>query len=447
MAPQMPDSRIKESEIVQKAENVLNQNWTGSFTKPAPGLYPHQWSWDAAFIAIGEVHHNQERAQQELRHLFRGQWKNGMIPHIVFNENGEKGSYFPGPDFWQAELSPNAPGQPKTSGICQPPLHATAVCHILEYAEDDKSALEFADELFPKLTSWHNFLYRERDPGDEGLVYIRHPWESGQDNSPVFDSIFDNLELDPNQIPDYERKDTKYIDESERPTDANYDRYIYLVDQFRKQNYDEEKIRLNGCPVKTQDVLFNTLLCRAGNDLAEIAELLGNNPSLFRNQARQTAQAMNNKLWDNDHGIYLDFDLNKGVPIDSHELSGFLPLFAGIPGKKAAEKLFDYLNSTDFCRLHDNCMAVPSFDRQESGFSPTDYWRGPIWINLNWMLREGLVQYGHQDYARKIKNTIFELVKADGFHEYYDPDTGDGYGSDRFSWSASLFLDIYHNAK
>jgi hypothetical protein len=71
--------------LVRQARAVLDFNWTGEYTMPGPRLYPHQWSWDAAFIAIGYSHYDQERATRGLRHLFEAQWKNGLLPQLVFN--------------------------------------------------------------------------------------------------------------------------------------------------------------------------------------------------------------------------------------------------------------------------------------------------------------------------------------------------------------------------
>src|SRR4051795_11524610 len=76
---------------------VLNANWTGAATVPSPGLYPHQWSWDSAFISIGLARYRLDRAEQELLTLFRGQWANGLLPHIVFNGSVARRAYFPGP--------------------------------------------------------------------------------------------------------------------------------------------------------------------------------------------------------------------------------------------------------------------------------------------------------------------------------------------------------------
>src|SRR5256714_3119619 len=105
--------------LAQRALEVLEANWRGASTVPSPALYPHQWSWDSACIAIGYSRLNQRRAEQELRSLFKGQWRNGLQPHIVFADGQD---YFPGPEFWRTDLSPDAPPAPRTSGIVQPPI-------------------------------------------------------------------------------------------------------------------------------------------------------------------------------------------------------------------------------------------------------------------------------------------------------------------------------------
>jgi hypothetical protein len=71
--------------LARQAKAVLDFDWTGEYPMPGPRLYLHQWSWDSAFIAIGYSHYDQERAMSELRHLFEAQWKNGLLPQIVFN--------------------------------------------------------------------------------------------------------------------------------------------------------------------------------------------------------------------------------------------------------------------------------------------------------------------------------------------------------------------------
>jgi hypothetical protein len=147
-----------------------NKNWNGRFTIPSPTLYPHQWSWDSGFIAIGNSYYQVERAIKEIECLFDAQWKNGMIPSIVFNEK-EK-TYFPSADFYEITRSDNSPTHIGTSGMTQPPVHAISCYYIYENSEDKAKAKEFLNNIYPKLKSFHRFLMTDRDPEMSGLVTI-----------------------------------------------------------------------------------------------------------------------------------------------------------------------------------------------------------------------------------------------------------------------------------
>lgn len=427
--------------LAARARAVLAANWLGHCTKPAPHLYPHQWSWDSAFIAIGYAHTDQGRAQLELRSLFEGQWANGLLPHIVFNP--EAGGYFPGPDAWGTVGNPLAPpaALAQTSGIVQPPIHATAALLLYRRAPDRERALAFLADLFPKLRAWHAYLYRERDPAGEGLVYIRHPWESGMDNSPLWDAALARIELDWDALPKLPRRDTAVVDAADRPTDVDYQRYMYLVRLFAGHAYDEARIRVD-CPVLIQDVLFNALLCQAGQDLAQIARILGEDPIADEAPAARTAQALNHKLWDEEAGMYLNYDLVSGAATPARVAAGFAPLFAGAPDPHRAERLYAALNSDDFYRLGSDGYPVPSNSRQAADFSPNRYWRGPVWVNINWLLMHGLSRYGYAEYAERIRRATIGLVREHGCFEYFNPITGKGHGTDNFSWTAALLLDM-----
>ena len=160
-------------QLKEAARAVLENNWTGEFTKPAPSLYPHQWNWDAGFIAIAYAHFDLEKAMKELRSLFQGQWSNGMLPQIVFRPEKETDrQYFPGADFWQSNRSNHAPVGIQTSGITMPPVHGFALWNIYERAADKEKAEAFLKEMFPKVMALHHYFYENRDPLDEGLIYI-----------------------------------------------------------------------------------------------------------------------------------------------------------------------------------------------------------------------------------------------------------------------------------
>ena len=428
-----------ETFLVQQARMVLEFNWTGEYTKPGPRLYPHQWSWDSALIAIGYSLYDQDRAMRELSHLFESQWKNGLLPQIVFNPRF--GMYFPGIDFWHASESPDAPTHVKTSGIIQPPAHATAALCVYQRAQDASGARTFLERAFPPLKAWHEYLYRERDPEGEGLVYLRHPWESGMDNSPMWDVIMERLQLRPDQIPQYRRADIHFVATEDRPLDAAYDRFAYLVKLFAERDYDEARIRAD-CPFLVQDVLFNSLLCQADRDLAQIARVLGEDPSPFEERAQQSARTMNEKLWDEEHATYLDFDLVSGHPIYAYVSPNFVPLFAGIPDEKRARRMVEDLQSAGFGLSDEDITPVPSYDRYGFAFFPVRYWRGPVWVNIDWFLMRGLERYGYKKQAERLRETIVSLCRDEGFYEYFDPLTGMGHGSDFFSWTAALLLDV-----
>ena len=429
----------EETFLLQQAKMVLDFNWTGEYTKPGPRLYPHQWSWDSALIALGYSRYDEGRAMKELTHLFDAQWKNGLLPQIVFNPHF--GMYFPGIDFWHASESPDAPKHVKTSGIVQPPLHATAALRVHERAKDASRAREFLEHAFPRLEAWHEYLFRERDPDGEGLVYIRHPWESGMDNSPMWDSIMERLQLRPGDIPLYKRADTHLVAAEDRPQNAAYDRFAYLVKLFAAQDYDESRIR-SACPFLVQDVLFNSLLCQADKDLARIAHILGKDPSPFEDRAARTARAIDGKLWDEEHGTYLDFDLASGRPIYVYVAPNFTPLFAGIPDEGRASRMLESLTSPGFGLSDEKISPVPSYDRYGFGFVPVQYWRGPVWVNIDWFLMRGLERYGHEKEAARLRETIVKLCSDEGFYEYFDPLSGMGHGSDFFSWTAALVIDV-----
>jgi glycogen debranching enzyme len=90
-------------------------------------------------------------------------------------------------------------------------------------------------------------------------------------------------------------------------------------------------------------------------------------------------------------------------------------------------------------------FPIPSVARSHPAFSPRPLgnllWRGPTWVNLNWLVARGLRRRGRADLARRIEDASLALVERSGFREYYNPLTGAGYGARNFAWSA-LVLDM-----
>ena len=162
-------------ELAGAAIGVLRTNDRGAWTRPSPRLYPHQWSWDAAFVAIGWAHFAPDRAVTELQSLFRAQWSTGMVPQIVYDSSVALGAYEPRHRTWAtAGLCP--PGV-ATSGICQPPVHAIALARVraiaagLDDGEIGGVGRESVDMCTRRAAS-HRSLHTARDPDSSAKVMI-----------------------------------------------------------------------------------------------------------------------------------------------------------------------------------------------------------------------------------------------------------------------------------
>jgi hypothetical protein len=429
---------MEPTALLAQATAVLGHNDTGVFIKPGPGQYPHQWNWDAAFIAIGLAHYDRPRAEAEIRALLQGQWRDGMVPHIVCH--GGPADYFPDPEFWQIETSAQAPPLP-TSGITQPPVLATAVRLMHERATDYDASLAFVRQIYPALLAWHRWLYAARDPHNTGLVAIIHPWESGTDNATRWAEPMRRVK--PSNLPAYRRRDRQHVVGGERPTDADYECYIYLIDHFRRAAYDTSTL-YETSPFLVQDLLFNALLHRANEDLRTLALELGESSHEIDAWLQRTHDAFANHLWHEEAGLYFDYDLRIGAPIRDNNCATFIPLFAGLCSEAVARRLLQehLLNPEEYAPDEQTRYYLPSASKNNPLWEPRRYWRGPVWVIINWMVLHGLRRYGYDELAAQIRRHTLELVSEQGFYEYYDPRDGTGAGSPQFSWSAALTIDL-----
>tara|TARA_R110002051_G_scaffold318884_1_gene402034 strand:+ start:203 stop:1513 length:1311 start_codon:yes stop_codon:yes gene_type:complete len=430
-------------DLIDKAINILDANFQkGGFTIPSKGLYPFQWKWDSGFIAIGFAHYDIEKSKTEIRTLLNAQWDNGFIPHIIFHTDND--SYFPGADFHQSELHPKSSKKYRSTGMTQPPVTGFVLQEMYRIAKDKESMLNFIREQIEKVYQNHVYFYTNRDPQNEGLIYIYHNWESGTDNSPVWDDIW--MTMNPPQY-NFTRKDTTHVDASQRPSNREYDHYLHLIDIAKENNYDDVKIA-ELSPFLVQDPLFNAMLIKSNQALIELYELIGGNEdkikTLLKWQSKSIA-SFNEKLFDVELDAYVHYDLRNEKAIRHITSSSFSPLFANIPSPERAKILVNTM--LEKFGGEDKYLCA-SFDPTNDRFNPRKYWRGPVWINMNWMLYYGLKNYKFDDVAEQIKKDSIELIERDGFFEYFDcrKDNGElnrtGYGGDNFSWSAALLIDL-----
>lgn len=432
----MTASSTTNADLLSNALRVLEENRIDGSTKPSPELYPHQWNWDSCFIALGLSRCDVDRAQTELLSLLRGQWSNGMIPQIVFNPEAK--GYFPGSDTWQSRRSSLAPPGVETSGITQPPVIATSSLAICRRDPDANRAAAFARRMYGPLLAYHQFLYRERNPDRSGLIAVVHPWESGLDNSPPYLDAGSRVHL--TYKPTYTRLDTTHVSGANRPTDKDYDLFVWLLEQMRAVDYDWSRY-LPTAELLVEDVLFNSILCRANADLAELAELAGEDPSQAMEWRSQTAEAIETKLWDETAGLYFSFDRVAGRRLNQETVACLMPIYGLDMTDERAARLVEAVEDPERFWPEPG-FPCPTTSLRSPWLNPENYWLGPVWINTNWLLIQGLEHHERSEIAGRLRTATLDLIRAEGFREYFNPFSGEGYGTDGFSWSAALTIDM-----
>ena len=413
--------------LIDEAFEVMKLNDLGTYTVPTHGLYPFQWNWDSCLTALGQLHRDEDRAWTEIETLFDHQWEDGMVPHIIFHK--EDDGYFPGPDIWATGRAV------PTSGITQPAVAGFAVARMFERAKDRAMASARAAKLLPKIAKWHDWFYRCRDPQGTGLVAIIHPWESGRDNSIDWDEAFSRVPTD--GVAPFQRRDTQHADPEHRPTQAQYERYIWLVQHFRELGWDNGKLH-DASPFQLVDPGFNAILIRSCADLAGLADMLGEPELANRSRALADAGiAAMETLWSEQHSQYLCLDRASGALVDSLSVSGLLAAFAPIPAHRAA------VVAARIRQIGDRTgYLIPSHDPEDPRFDNLRYWRGPVWLIVNYMISDGLALAGQQEVAHAIREHSLDLIALSGFAEYYGPGDGTPAGGATFTWTAAMVVEF-----
>ncbi|MEU7897643.1 hypothetical protein AB0B45_32890 [Nonomuraea sp. NPDC049152] len=412
---------VDDAALGREALHVLEANWMGSATVPAPGLYPHQWSWDSAFVAIGLARHRPERSMAELNGLLQGQWATGMIPHIVFHTSE---AYFPGPSVWRSSDHADAPSGILTSGLTTPPLHALAVWWLWRHTADTA----YVRRVFPALAAQHAYLATARDLGGGGLASIVHPWESGMDDSPTWDEPLAAL-------PEI-RYGYRTPGMDERHPASDHDRYVWLAMRYRDAGYRHEYLR-DEHPFAVEDPMFNGVWLASCHALAELAPLVGFDPAPHAEQAARIRAALAERLW---NGCFFARDVraNRLIPVTT--VGAFGPLLDPELPRDTVTRLVEILESARF--MGATGYPVPSCEIRAHQFDRTRYWRGPSWVNTNWLLRRGAILHDLPQLAQLLTAGTLRLVRQAGFRECFDPFDGSGRGCRDFSWSAALTLDL-----
>ncbi len=414
---------------IKNAQKILIGNRKRGYTLPTNNkLYPAQWNWDSAFIALGYSYFNLNFALKEIKTLLDGQWKDGMIPHILFHNTNT--NYYPNHTAW------NCGNKIRSSGITQPPVLASILKEIIDKNKITKIQKKEIKKFVIKIKKSHEWFIKNRDPKKTGLVSILHPWESGYDNSSLWDEPMNKVKIEKNI--QYKRADNKVINPEHRPLNIDYDRYVTIKNDLRKKKYDPKKI-FKTALFNVVDIGFNSIFLKSNKDLIILLKKFNLDSSTIINYVKITEKNIL-KYFDKKKQTFFCFDLRNKKKIFIPSITNYLILYADIKNSKINDILIKNLKKHNLKEKYFFSSIKPN----HKSFEEKRYWRGPVWINCNWFIHKGLMNKDEK-YSNKIKERTIRLVEKKGFHEYYSCKNGKPMGANNFSWSAALYLDLINN--
>jgi putative isomerase len=243
--------------------------------------------------------------------------------------------------------------------------------------------LDFLQEIYVPLVRWNAWWFSMNDDDADGLAQYNHPYSSGLDDSPLWDY---------------------------------------------------------GMPAESPDL--NTYLCVQMGSLAMMAEMLGMDAegAMWRRRAAAIVRRMIEDYWDEEAGLF--HALHDNTPIPAVTPFNLYPLWTGQLSDLIRDRLIAHLTDPDeFWGEY----VIPTVARNAPHYDPETMWRGPIWVNINYIFIEALRQVGEGALARTLLEKTLDLVMSQpGIYEYYNSETGEPSATavDAFGWTAAVFIDL-----
>jgi glycogen debranching enzyme len=270
---------------------------------------------------------------------------------------------------------------PIEADVTKPPLLAWAAWKLYE-TDGDR---EFMDEIYEPVVRWNNWWFNQNDTDQNGLCEYQHPYSSGLDDSPLWD---------------------------------------------------------DGMPVEAPDL--NTYLCLQQEALSRMARVIGAeaDAALWEQRAQAMAERMLREMWDPQVGLFWARRSPTLARVNVRTPFNLFPLITGRMPAEVAERLVGHLTDphTFWPRY-----PVPTVALDDPKYESSTMWRGPTWVNVNYLLIEGLERAGYHDLARELRRRTLDMMLGDkDIYEYYQPETGDGppKAASTFGWSSALFIEM-----
>lgn len=263
---------------------------------------------------------------------------------------------------------PHQLGPFKFSAVTQPPLLALGIQKLA----GDPIDLAWIEHLYAPLTRYLEWDIKNRIDANDGLAHwlidpdpLSRSGESGMDNSPRFDAA----------------------------------------------------TRLNA-------VDLNAYLSMECAIMANLARALKRPQDADKWTARhlELNRLINQRLWNEEAGFYFDFDSATEKQTGIYAVSGFLPLLCGATEPHQVQRLAAHLDNP---QTFGTALPIASAVITPGLSEAHDMWRGPMWVNTNWLVARGFAASGRSDLALRLRErTMNEVerwyVDLGSLFEFYD---------------------------
>ena len=219
----------------------------------------------------------------------------------------------------------------------------------------------------------------------------------------------------------------RYWDESNRPRPESYkeDIELYEMEGIKDKNNFYRNIRA-ACEsgwdfssrwlddsntlvsIKTTRIIpidLNCLLYKNERLLSEYYQQLNQSDksNMYAKFAKQRAKAINDYMWSNNHGFYLDYDLDDKNISNVKSLAGILPLFVKLATDCQAKFVSKQIKN-EFIKSGGLVTTLTRSEQQ---------WDAPNgWAPLQWFTVQGLINYDKRELAISIMERWNQTVES-----------------------------------
>jgi putative isomerase len=242
---------------------------------------------------------------------------------------------------------------------------------------------DFLDEIYEPMCRWNQWWFERNDDDRDGICQYNHPFSSGLDDSPLWDQ---------------------------------------------------------GMPVESPDL--STYLCLQMESLSTIARIIGEerDAALWAGRANALVQRMIEHFWDPEAGLF--WAMRDHQPVRVHTPFNLFPLWTARLPSSIADRLVAHLTDpAEFWPAY----PIPTVALSDPLYNPNQMWRGPCWVNINYLFIDGLERSGYRALARALRTRTLDLImRHEDVYEYYHPETGDKppKAAPLFGWTSAVFIDL-----